>query len=462
MSESTTKTSEISNQPISKLFWRYTLPAVMGMVVNGLYAVIDGIFIGRAVGAEGLAAINLAWPLFGVLIGIGLMIGIGASAQYSIARGAGKHGKAQNILGNAFVLLPLFSFIFGAVLYNFTVWGMELQKASDQVMHHGTAYLHLMSLGALPAMAGAALPMMVRNDEQPRLATQLMCLGAGLNIALDWLFVVYLKQEVAGAAVATVIAQLVVTILGAGYFFSNRALEKLTLKTLNLNLKLSWHTLATGFSSLIMFMYFSFVLIIHNRLFSVHGGVVTLAAFSIVGYVQTFYYMFAEGVGHGIQPLVSYNKGAGNSNNIRAALMLAMKVVLGVGIATLLLINLLPQTIAGIFAAEDQALIEATTTGFRLHLFTLFLDGLIVVGAAYFQALALARLATFISMGNMLVQLPLLATLPNWLGVTGVWISMPISNIFLAVVVILVIRRDLRMRKALKPVASESELQNAA
>ena len=87
MSEQAIKTSEISNQPIHKLFWRYTLPAVMGMAVNGLYAVIDGIFIGRAVGAEGLAAINLAWPLFGAVFGVGLMIGVGASAQYSIARG---------------------------------------------------------------------------------------------------------------------------------------------------------------------------------------------------------------------------------------------------------------------------------------------------------------------------------------------------------------------------------------
>ena len=210
-----------------------------------------------------------------------------------------------------------------------------------------------------------------------------------------------------------------------------------------------------------MFLYFSFVLIIHNRLFSEHGGVVTLAAFAIVGYVQAFYYMFAEGIGHGIQPLVSFNKGAGNGEKIRAALMLAMKVVLGIGIVSLLIINVAPQVIAGIFAGEDQALIEATITGFRLHLFTMFLDGLIVVAAAYFQSLALARLATFISMGNMLVQLPLLAILPNWLGATGVWISMPISNIFLATIVAVLLRKDLHMRKGQKPLVEERELRQA-
>ncbi len=439
--------STMASQPIRKLFWKYTLPAVLGMVINGLYTTVDGIFIGQAVGADGLAAINLAWPIFGIVFGFGLMAGTGTAALYSIERGANKPAAARQIMGNVFVLLPLLSIVLGSFTYGFSSDLLQMQGASGDALQHGTEYLRTISLGSLPAMAGAALTMLVRNDERPKPATVLMSIGALLNILLDWLFVVVLNHQVEGAALATVLSQLVVTVLGTGYFFSSYANERLQLRNLKLHIGLSAQTLVTGLSSFVMFLYFSFVLIIHNRLFLEHGDVTVLAAFAIVGYVQAFYYMFAEGIGHGIQPLVSFNKGAGNNRNIRETLLLALSWAIGTGVMSLLILNLFPELIAGIFINSDPALLEATVTGFRLHLFTLFLDGFIVISAAYFQALALARLATFISMGNMLVQLPLLFILPKWLGVTGVWIAMPLSNIFLAAIVIWLVTQDLRRRK---------------
>ncbi len=441
----------IHSQPIGKLFWKYTIPAVMGMVVNGLYTTIDGIFIGQVVGANGLAAINMAWPIIGVLFGIGMMVGTGASSLYSISRGSGDHGGARQILGNTFILLPLLSLSVGVLLYLFHAQSMSLQGATDSVQHMGNEYLRIMSWGALPTIAGAALPMLIRNDDSPQLATILMALGAVLNIILDWLFVVHLDQKVAGAAFATIIAQTVVMVIGVGYFFSGRAQYPLNLQSLKLRWTASLKTLQTGFPGLIMFLYFSFVFIIHNRLFLEHGGVVAVAAFAIVGYVQAFYYMFSEGIAHGVQPLVSYNKGAGNNRNIRQALGLGMKTALGLGIISLLVVNLFADSIAGVFINSDPQLMASTINGFRLHLFTMFLDGMIVIAAAYFQALALARLATLISLGNMLVQLPLLFLLPDWLGTDGVWLSMPLSNIFLAAIVGVLLMRDLRNRPDTTP-----------
>ncbi len=452
----------MQSEPIGKLFWRYTLPAVMGMVVQGLYSLIDGIFIGQSVGAAGLAAINIAWPVFAIIVGIGLMVGTGTAALYSIAKGAGEKTVVRQILGNAFVLMPLLSIPLILLMYNFGQKGLLLQGAEGEVLMHGSDYLHYLALGALPAMAGAALPMLIRNDEHPKLATGLMCLGACANVVLDWVFVVMLKQGVGGAAIATVLSQSLITVLGVAHFFSYRANDRLSLKDLSLNFKISRETLITGFSSLMMFLYLSFVLIIHNRLFMEYGNVMVVAAFAIVGYVQAFYYMFAEGVGHGIQPLVSFNKGANNNQNIREALLMAFKVVIGSGLAALLFINLFPQLIANIFTGGKVALNEVTITGLRLHLFTMFLDGFIVVSAAYFQSLAIARLATFISIGNMLVQLPLLWLLPKWLGVTGIWIAMPISNIFLAAVVVVFIIQDLRKRSVAGSPVLPQELQQAA
>ena len=138
--------------------------------------------------------------------------------------------------------------------------------------------------------------------------------------------------------------------------------------------------------------------------------------------------------------------GAGHQQNIRKALMMGINWVLVIGISMLLLINLMPETIAQIFNSDDPVLIAETVRGLRLHLFTMFLDGFIVVAAAYFQALAQSRTATLITLGNMGVQIPLLFTLPFIFGVTGVWIALPLSNIFLATVVAVVLIKDIRRR----------------
>ena len=340
---------------------------------------------------------------------------------------------------------------------------LVLQNATGNVLSMGTEYLQILSYGALPTMAGAALPMLIRNDNQPRIATRLVCIGAFLNIVLDWLFVVLLDMGIQGAAVATALAQSVVMVLGVWYFFSDRATDRLTLSTLNLSPKVSLQVLGTGAASLVMFLYFSFVLIIHNILFLKYGGVLAVAAFTVVGYVQVFYFMLTEGVANGIQPLISFNKGAGNNRNIRETLFIALKVVIATGIVALFLVNVFPDQVAGIFINDDPALLDMIRTGYQLHLFALFLDGFIMISATYFQSMAMARLATGISLANMLVQLPLLYFLPPWLGIAGVWLAMPVSNVVLSLIVVFFVIRDVRNRKdALIEAVSDDDINRVA
>lgn len=436
----------LANQPVNKLFWRYTIPAVAGMLVNGLYATIDGIFIGQVVGAEGLAAMNLCWPVFGIIIGIGMMIGMGSSAHSSIARGQGDLRRARTILGNGVVLMLLAGLLQTLALLYIGDPVLQLMGATGSVFDMGSDYLFYISLAATMATAGAGLPMMVRNDERPQLATLIISTGAVLNIILDYLFIIVWEQGIAGAALATIFAQSVTAIWSLAYFFSPKAKLRLKLQDLGMELKDSWNILATGLPSLTMFAYMSFVLAVHNKLFLIHGSVTTLAAFTIVGYIQAVYYMTAEGIANGIQPIVSFNKGANNNKNIRAAIRMGSTAALGLGIGTVLFINLFPQTIASIFNRDNVQLMSETVLGLRLHLMTMFLDGFIVVAAAYFQSLAKSRTATFITVGNMVVQIPLLLTLPPLFGAIGVWLSMPISNVFLAAAVLWLLLKDLKER----------------
>ncbi|WP_330926922.1 MATE family efflux transporter [Candidatus Sororendozoicomonas aggregata] len=436
----------LSEHSISKIFWRYTLPAVASMLVNGLYSTIDGIFIGQVVGASGLAAINLAWPLFGLIVGVGMMAGMGAATLFSIARGEQAHQKAQQFLESAILLIVIASVALAPTLYFTSGSLLSIMGAKGELLTLADDYLKIISAGAFFAIGAAALPLIVRNNERPQLATAIIITGAVFNIIFDYLFIVIFRWSISGAAIATLLGEAITVIWSLGYLFSAQSGLKLSFRHLTRSAGHFNNILATGLPSFGIFIYFSFVTAFHNRLFLAYGSSLTLAAFTIVGYIQAVYYMAAEGVANGIQPIVSYNKGARNNKNIRDVIKLSVGTVLTTGIAATLFIFIWPQEVAAIFNHNNTALINKTAMGLKLHLFSMYLDGFIVVVAAYFQALARHKIATWITMGNMLIQIPLLLTLPEWLGVTGVWISLPVSNIFLAVIVARLLWTDLKLR----------------
>ena len=446
LNSKTDDSHSMANQSVGRMFWRYTIPAIVGMLVNGLYSTIDGIFIGQVVGTQGLAAVNLVWPVYGLVIGAGLMIGMGSSALSSIAKGEGNIEKARTILGNGTVLALLTGLFFALTILPLTDDLVRLMGGTGSVFTMAHDYLFYVISFAVFSIGGAAVPMLVRNDERPQLATVIMSVGALLNIVLDYLFIVVWEQGVSGAAIATLIAQAVTMIWGFGYFFSSKANLRLSISTLGIDLSIYKDILTTGVPSLIMFAYMSFVLAVHNKLFLIYGSVTALAAFTIVGYIQALYYMTAEGIANGIQPIISYSHGANNNRNIHATLWLGVKVALGIGVFTVAFINLFPEAIAYVFNSDDPQLLKETITGLHLHLITMFLDGFIVVVAAYFQSVAKTKAATIITMGNMLVQVPLLLTLPSMFGVIGVWLALPISNVFLAAGALWILLKDLKSR----------------
>ena len=205
---------------VNRQFWSYVLPTVGAMLVSGLYQVIDGIFIGRYIGAEGLAGINLAWPIIGTFYGLGMMVGVGSGAISSMARGERKLDRARWALGNGLTLLVLMGLL-GAVLLSLTApWLLKLQDASGASFVHASDYLRVIVYGIPFAMGSLALPFMVRNDDAPTIATWLILIGAIANIFLNAIFIVYLQMGLAGAAIGTTLSQLLVVVLGVTYFIS--------------------------------------------------------------------------------------------------------------------------------------------------------------------------------------------------------------------------------------------------
>ena len=442
------------SQSISRQFWRYTIPTVAAMLVNGLYQVVDGIFIGRFVGADGLAGINVAWPVIGSILGLGMLVGVGTGALVSIRQGEKDTQGAKQILATGLTLLLALTPLVAGVLFFFADDFLRWQGAEGRVFDLGLQYLQILIVGSVFTLGSIAMPFLLRNDDSPNLATILMVVGAVINIVLDYLFIAWLNWELTGAALATAIAQLVVTGLGLAYFFSRRANLRLRWSELRLKLDVIPQIVAIGTSSFFMYAYGSMMVALHNALFAQYGNQLMIGAYAILGYIVTVYYLTAEGIANGMQPLVSYNHGAKRHDNIRQLLKIAMVSSVSVGMVFIVLLNIFPREFVSVFNSEDPQLVEYTVLGIRLHMFALALDGFLVVAGAYYQAVNKGSKAMFVTVGNMLIQLPFLYIMPKLFGVPGIWIAYPLSNIALSVVVIMMLVKDVKKLNA-------SELQTA-
>ncbi|ELS3715905.1 MATE family efflux transporter [Vibrio fluvialis] len=427
---------------IYRQFLRYAIPTVAAMLVNGLYQVVDGIFIGHYVGAEGLAGINVAWPVIGTILGMGMLVGVGTGALASIKQGEKDLHSAKRILATGLLTLVMLAPIVATILWFFADDFLRWQGAQGRTFELGMQYLQILIIGCVFTLGSIAMPFLLRNDDSPNLATLLMVVGALCNIVLDYVLIAWLQWELTGAAIATAISQLIVTGLGFSYFFSKRAKLRLTRACLTMEWRYLPKIFAIGVSSFFMYAYGSTMVALHNSLIIQYGNAVMVGAYAILGYIVTVYYLTVEGIANGMQPLASFNHGARQYGNIRRLLKVAMSIAVLGGVVFVLMINLFPEQVIGIFNSNDPRLMEGAVFALKLHMFALFLDGFLVVSAAYYQATNHGGKAMFVTVGNMMVQLPFLYILPKLYGITGVWIAFPLSNIALSCVVGVMLWRD--------------------
>lgn len=268
------------NVSIYRQFWRYTIPTIAAMLVNGLYQVVDGIFIGHYVGAAGLAGINVAWPLIGSILGVGLMVGVGTGALASIRLGEKQAQKAQAVLSTGLVLLLLMSPVISILLWCFADDFLRLQGAEGEVFQLGLQYLDVLVFSCLFTLGSIAMPILLRNDGSPNLATLLMVLGALTNIVLDYLFIGLLQWQLTGAAIATALAQMVVLVVGLSYFFSRKAKLRLSQRNFSFQWRLLPQIFAIGTSSFFMYAYGSMMVALHNSLLLSYGSPVLVGSYA--------------------------------------------------------------------------------------------------------------------------------------------------------------------------------------
>ena len=429
---------------IYRHYFRYTVPTIAAMLVNGLYQLVDGIFIGQYVGSSGLAAINIAWALTGTCTGVGLMIGVGTGSLTSIRKGEQDLHAARQTLSTGLMLCLIMAVLITLFLWQFARQFLSWQTDDPLVLSLGWDYLKILSFNSLFMLGAIAMPFLMRNDDSPNRATLLMVLGAGLNILFDYLFIGVFGWQLTGAGVATSLSQAVVTLLALHYFFSPAARIRLTRADFRFHVNQIGPILLIGTSSFFMYLYWGVMVGMHNSQFAHYGGTQVIAAYAILGYIVTFYYLTVEGIANGMQPLASYSFGAKQYGNIFKLLKVAMFLAIALGVLVLLLLNLYPDPIIAIFNRDSEVVSGFVKQGIVLHLFVLFLDGFLVVATAYYQSINHGRKAMAIAIGNILVQPPFLYILPKYWGLTGVWLAFPLSNILISLLVVGMMFFDLK------------------
>lgn len=421
----------LRDDSIFRLFWRYTLPTIAAMLVTGIYVVVDGMFVGHFIGEDGLAAIILGYPIGSILYALGALIGMGASALVSIKLGENNTEQARRIVGNAFSLCLIAALCFcaaGVVLGdNILTWvgaeGHILAMASDYLFWY-------FSLGAF-AILSMAFSSLLRNDGQPNRVTCIMIFGGILNIVLDWLFIVVIPWELTGAAIATMLSQAATSLLCLHHFFSDQSSLRIRWDSIKLKLDTCLQIIKLGTSSLLMYLYLSVVLLLHNKAFLLVGKPIHVAAYGIVSYTEALFYLIFEGIALGTQPITSFNTGAGLTERVRQARNLAFAVTLAVAAIGITAIYGFPEQIVYLFAGDNPALQPVATNGMFLYFWGLPFEGILLVGATYFQSINMAKEASLLTGGKLVLISVCLFVFAYGFGVNGVWVALPLCSLVL-------------------------------
>jgi putative MATE family efflux protein len=426
-------TQALGQEPVGKLLWKFSLPAIVGMLVNALYNVVDSIFVGHGVGEVGLTAVTIAFPIMLVLLAFGMLIGVGSSTLVSIRLGEHNKGEAEHILGNALTMIAVFSLVLSGIGLLWLDPLLIALGAEPEVLPYARTFTRIVLAGNVFMHVGFGLNTIIRAEGNPRLAMATMLISAILNTLLNPLFLFVMKLGIGGSALATVISQLVSSVWVLSHFLSKASVLKLRLHNLRPNWRIIKDIVAIGMSPFFMQLAASVVTIIYNFGLIRYSGDLGVAAMGIVNRVTMLMLMPIFGISQGAQPIIGYNYGAQQYDRVFEAVKKAIYAASGISLVGFLLVQVFPYQIVGLFNSNPQ-LIELGSRGLRIMLSMLPIIGFQVIAAQYFQAVGKAKYALLFTMSRqVLILIPMILLLPTIFGLTGIWLAGPAADVAAAV-----------------------------
>ncbi|MFA5537136.1 MAG: MATE family efflux transporter [Bacillota bacterium] len=424
------RTKHLGEAPIPGLLIKFSLPAIVGMVVNALYNVVDRIFIGHGVGDIGIAGITVGFPMSIIMMAFGMLIGIGATSLISIRIGEQKHEEAEAIMANGTLLLILSSLGITVVSLIWLEPLMVLFGANAEIMPYALDYMKIIVSGSLLMGIGFGMNNFIRAEGNPKIAMYTMLIGAAVNTILDPIFIFGFGWGMKGAAWATVIAQGVSSVWVLSYFLTGKSSLKLRLKNFPLRRKYVSSILAVGSAPFLMQMAASLLTVILNKNLLFYGGEKAISVFGIINSLDMLIFMPIFGINQGSQPIIGYNYGAKNFKRVRHTLGLASLAATMIMLIGFVLNVFFPAEMLALFNANDPDLLAIGIKARRISALAFPIIGFQITGAHYFQAVGKPRPAMTLSVVRQIVLLiPFVIFFPRFLGLHGIFWAFPVSDL---------------------------------
>lgn len=432
------KSQDMGTGSIPKLLAKLAIPAVVAQIVNLLYNIVDRIYIGHipGIGADALTGVGLFTPILMLINAFAMLAGSGGAPRAAIAMGKKDNEKAEKILGNCFSLLLMFAIGLTIVFYAFAPQMLTLFGASDVTLPYASSYARVYILGSIFVMIVLGMNTFITTQGFAQVSMMTTIIGAVINIILDPLFIFIFNMGVRGAAIATVLSQMVGAVWILRFLTGNKTILKLKLSNLALDKNIVLPCLGLGISTFVMLSTESILSISFTSSLARFGGDVAVGAMTIITSVNQLVVMPLNGVCQGGQPIISYNYGADNSDRVKKAFFAQFGVCVAYTVVFWCLIMAFPDIFAGVFTS-DKVLTEYTSWAIRIYMAGIFATGFQISCQMSFMALGQAKVSLFMAcLRKLILLIPLIFILPLVMEnkVFAVFLAEPVSDIIAAVV----------------------------
>ena len=425
---------ELGTEKIGKLLMKYAGPAIIAMTASSLYNMIDSIFIGHGVGPLAIAGLAVTFPLMNLSAAFGTLVGVGASTIMSVLLGQKNYDMANKVLSNVVTLNIIIGLVFMTVALTFLDPILYFFGASDQTIVYAREYMQVILLGNVITHLYLGLNNQLRASGNPRMAMNLTIMTVILNVILAPIFIFMMNMGIRGAALATVIAQLVALAVILRYFSNSSRLLHFKKKNLKLDTRIAKDSLSIGLAPFLMNSAACLVTLFINQQLKSYSGDLAIGAYGIVNRISFLFIMINMGLNQGMQPIAGYNYGARKYSRVKEVYKKTVKYATLVAMIGFAVSIAFPHAAVSIFTS-DQELIELSAKGLVLINLMLPLVGFQMVTSNLFQCLGMINKSIILSMSRQLLfLLPLLYVMPMFFDAKGIWLSFPISD-FLAFLV---------------------------
>lgn len=434
----------LGTENIGKLLMQYAVPAIIAMTASSLYNMVDSIFIGHGVGPLAISGLALTFPLMNLAAAFGSLVGVGAATLVSVKLGQKDYDTAQRVLGNVLVLNILLGVAFTLVVMPFLDPILYFFGGSDATVPYARDYMEIILIGNAVTHLYLGLNSVLRSAGHPQKAMYATVATVIINTILDPVFIYGFGWGIRGAAIATILAQIIALVWQLKLFSNRDELLHFHRGIFRLKRKIVFDSLAIGMSPFLMNIAACFIVILINQGLKRYGGDLAIGAFGIVNRLVYIVVMIVMGLNQGMQPIAGYNYGAQQYSRVNKVLKMTIvyaTVVTTVGFAIGMAF---PRLVVSIFTS-DAELIDISARGLRIIILFFPIIGFQMVTANFFQSIGMAGKAIFLSLSRqLLILLPCLLILPHFFGELGVWVSMPVSDLLASLVAALMLMMQFR------------------